>query len=210
MAQKMVKTIKAEIAAQNRPKKGSKIKVQPFCNPADIKTLKLLLAHHPRNCCLFVLGINTGFRTSELLSITVKMVEYLHPGDTLEIKESKTGKIRRVSLNKACIDAIQKCLTSEEMLNAAEDCFLFSGQRGGPLGIAYVNRLVKRWAKSINLKGNYGAHTLRKTFGYHQRLRYKVELPVLTEVFGHRSQRQTLDYICVQGEEIQNVYSNEI
>ncbi len=209
MAQKMVKTRKAEIAAQNRPKKGSKIKVLPFCNAADIKTLKLLLAHHPRNYCLFVLGINTGFRASELLSITVKMVEYLHPGDTLEIKESKTGKIRRVGLNKACIDAIQGWLTSQEMRHAAEEHFLFAGQRG-PLGIAYLNRLVKRWAKSINLKGNYGSHSLRKTFGYHQRVRYKVELPLLTEVFGHRSQRQTLDYLCIQGEEVQNVYFNEI
>jgi hypothetical protein len=31
--------------------------------------------------------------------------------------------------------------------------------------------------QAIKLKGNYGSHTLRKTWGYHQRVTYKVDIP---------------------------------
>jgi len=31
-----------------------------------------------------------------------------------------------------------------------------------------VNQLIKKWTLAINLKGNYGAHSLRKTWGYIQ------------------------------------------
>ena len=36
--------------------------------------------------------------------------------------------------------------------------------------VSSVHRLVKSWCRDIGLKGNYGSHSLRKTFGYHQRL----------------------------------------
>ncbi len=29
-----------------------------------------------------------------------------------------------------------------------------------------VSKLVKKWTRAINLRGNYGCHTLRKTFGH--------------------------------------------
>ena len=33
-----------------------------------------------------------------------------------------------------------------------------------------VNQKVKSWCRTINLKGNFGSHSLRKTWGYHQRV----------------------------------------
>jgi hypothetical protein len=62
----------------------------------------------------------------------------------------------------------------------------------------------------INLRGNYGSHTLRKTWGYHQRVTFGQALPVLCEVLGHSTQRQTLAYLCIQAEEIRSVYANEL
>ncbi len=73
-----------------------------------------------------------------------------------------------------------------------------------------VNRLVKSWCRAINLKGNYGSHTLRKTWGYHQRVTFGVGLPELMVCFNHSTQRQTLEYLCVQPEEIRSVYANEL
>jgi integrase len=70
--------------------------------------------------------------------------------------------------------------------------------------------LVKKWCGSINLQGNYGSHTLRKTWGYIQRTHFGHSLPELMEVFGHATQRQTLTYLCIQPEEIKKIYSNEI
>ena len=191
---------------KNHPKKGSSIKVEPIRDLKAIRTIKKLLAGHPRNYCLFVLGINTAFRAGDLLSITAGQVRDLGVGDHLEVREQKTGKLRRVTLNRAAVEAIQQLLESREF---GDDDYLFSGQRGR-LSVSYVTRLVKGWCREINLKGQYASHTLRKTFGYHQRVTYGVALPILVELYGHATQRQTLDYLCVQDEEIRDVYMNEL
>jgi hypothetical protein len=73
-----------------------------------------------------------------------------------------------------------------------------------------TDRLGKRWCASINLRGNYGSHTLRKTWRYHQRVTVWGGLPELMVCFNHSSQRQTLEYLCVQDEEIRSIYQNEL
>ena len=129
----------------------------------------------------------------------------LKAGDELEVKEKKTGKLKRITLNKAVIGSIQGLLQSKDKVSD----YLFTGQRG-VLTVPSVNRLVKSWCASINLKGNYGSHTLRKTFGYHQRVSHGVGLPELMTVFNHSTQRQTLSYLCVQPDEVRNIYLNEL
>jgi integrase len=74
------------------------------------------------------------------------------------------------------------------------------------LTVPSVNRLVKEWCRAINLPENYGSHTLRKTFGYHQRVTTGTGIAELMEMFNHSSQKQTLVYLCVQPEEIKNAY----
>ena len=56
----------------------------------------------------------------------------------------------------------------------------------------------------------YGSHTLRKTYGYHQRVTYRRAIPTLMVCHNHATQKQTLDYLCIQPEEIKNVFSNEL
>lgn len=191
---------------QNHPKAGDQIKVEPIRNLKDIKAIKAMLQDKPRDLCLFTMGINTNLRASDLRRITAGMVRHLKPGGEIELKEQKTGKPRRITLNKNVADAIQRLLKSKQF---ADDEAIFSGQRG-PLTVPSIHRLVKQWCKSINLKGNYGSHTLRKTFGYHQRVTFGVGLPELMICFNHSSQRQTLDYLCVQPEEVKNIYENQL
>ena len=174
--------------------------------PKDIQIIKKLLADNPRNYALFVLGINTNLRASDLCRITAGMVRYLNPMDELEIKEKKTGKSRRITFNKMCVDAIQQLLKSRNFTNDEQ---LFQGQRG-PITPITIHALVKKWCGDINLNGNYGSHTLRKTWGYHQRLTYGVGIPELMVCFNHSNQKQTLDYLCIQPEEIRNIYANEL
>jgi integrase len=178
---------KKAIRNPNHPKKGSTIKVDPIKKLKDIRAIKKLLHDKPRDLCLFTLGINTNLRASDLLRITVKMVRDLKAGDELSLKEKKTGKHRRITLNKAVIAAIQGLLASRKYKDKDP---LFLGQRG-LLTVSSVNRLVKTWCNQINLKGNYGSHSLRKTFGYHQRVTFNVGVPELMVAFNHSSQRET-------------------
>jgi len=190
----------------NRPAPGSQIRVEPIKSLKDIETIKKLLSDNPLYSALFTIGINTNLRASDLLSIKVSQVRGLKPMDELTLAEKKTGNQRRISLNKTCIDAIKELLATRPY---QDNDYLFIGQRG-LLTVAAVNQLVKKWCKSINLKGNFGSHTLRKTFGYIQRTHFGHSLPELMEVFGHATQRQTLTYLCVQPEEIKKIYANEI
>ncbi|MEZ5529717.1 MAG: hypothetical protein R3E57_07245 [Porticoccaceae bacterium] len=69
-----------------------------------------------------------------------------------------------------------------------------------------VNRMVKNWTRQAGLKGNYGSHTLRKTWGYHQRVELDTAVPILMEAFGHQSQKETLDYLGIQPDEVRDIY----
>jgi integrase len=184
--------------------KGISKKVDPITVLKDIRSIKKCLQDNPRDLCLFTIGINTNLRASDLVRITVGMVNDLNVGDELVLIEKKTEKERWISLNKDCVDTIQNLINSFKQPRK-EDSQLFKGRQGDikPIG---VNYLVNKWVKTINLKGKYGAHSLRKTFGYHMRVQHKVSIPILMQIFNHHSQKQTLDYLCVQPDEIKEVY----
>ena len=150
------------------------------------------------------IGINTNLRASDLCRITVGMVRELKMGDELVLVEKKTGKERRINLNDECVKAIQKLIQSSNEPRS-DDSQLFRG-RQGVIKTTGVNYLVKKWCLMINLKGRYGSHSLRKTFGYQMRVQHKVSIPILMTMFNHSSQKQTLDYLCVQPDELKEVY----
>ena len=109
-------------------------------------------------------------------------------------------------MNSACAQTIQDLLGSADFRDTEQ---LFKGRRG-EIKTTTIIYLVKQWTSLINLKGNYGSHSLRKTWGYHQRKRFGVDIPTLMVIFNHSSQKQTLDYLCVQPQEIKEVYLNEL
>ena len=188
----------------NHPKKGSKISVEPIRELKDIRSIKKLLKDNPRDYALFTIGINTNLRASDLCQITFSMVRDLKAGDELMINEKKTGKERRINLNQDCVRAIKALIASLDTSLNDEDQ-LFQGRQGN-IDTIGINYLVKKWTRMVNLKGRYGSHTLRKTFGYQMRVQHKVSIPVLMTIFNHSTQRQTLDYLCVQPDEVREVY----
>jgi integrase len=189
----------------NHPRQGSMITVEPIKNVRDIATIKRLLADRPRDLALFVVGINTALRGSDLLSLTAGEVRaILADPDGGAKREQKTGKKRRLTANKAVREVLPSLLATRDF---ADDERIFQGQRG-PITTQYLWQLVKGWCAAINLPGHYGAHTLRKTWGYHQRVTFGVDIPTLMVIFGHATQRQTLTYLCIQPDEIRSVYDN--
>ncbi len=109
----------------------------------------------------FTIGINTNLRASDLLAIKADQVRGAKVGDEIELREKKTRKARRLTLNKNVVAAINALLASKEYAPGAG---LFSGQRG-VWSVPYVSQKVKGWCRVVNMKGNYGSHSLRKTWG---------------------------------------------
>ncbi|MCY7286145.1 MAG: tyrosine-type recombinase/integrase [Cyanobacteria bacterium CAN_BIN43] len=159
-----------------------------------------------RDLCLFVLGMNTAFRANELLSLKVGQVRSLLPGDVLSVKQSKTGKFRQVTVNNTVVEAIALHLAANRLM---DDEPLFMGKRVC-LTVPTVSTMVKTWCENAGLKGSYGSHTLRKTWGYWQRMERGTAVPLLMEAFGHATQQQTLAYLGIQAAEIAQIYEMEL
>lgn len=167
-----------------------------------------MLRSEPRNLALFTLGINTGYRCNEILSIKVKQVKYLKAGEILEVFQTKTQKYRRVVINKQVLECVQNYL---QTVNLDDEDYLFKSRESkNAINKSYFCGMVKKWCKMANLQGNFGTHTLRKTWGYHQRKNNNVPLATLMFAFGHSTPRQTLDYLGIQEKEVEELFEYEI
>jgi integrase len=192
----------------NSPKVGSKIAVDPIRRMKDIQAISKLLSDNPRNNLLFVMGTNNGLRTGDLLKLKVSDVKGMKVGDTLIIKEGKTGKRNMLVMNRSIHKSLQIYI---DALKPMDDDFLFKSRKGNKaVTVQCVNNMVKRWTGEINLKGNYGAHSLRKTWGYVQRTVYGVGFEILCKRFNHSSPAITMRYLGIEDKEVQNILMNEV
>jgi len=193
---------------QNHPEKGSNITVEPIRSLEDIKAIKKLLSDKPRDYLLFVMGINNGLRIGDLLKLKRRDVQGVKPGETVRVREQKTGKDNVLVVNKATYKALTQYLQEAEL---SLDDYLFKSQKGDHhLSVSYANRLIKSWCNSINLRGNYGTHTLRKTFGYIQRKHYGVGYDILCKRFNHTSPAVTMRYLGIEDRKVNGILMNEI
>ena len=83
-------------------------------------------------------------------------------------------------------------------------------RKGGHIQSQAVSKLVKRWCAAINLKGSYGAHTLRKTWGYIQRTMHGVGFEIICKRYNHSSPAITMRYLGIEDKEVHGVLMNEI
>ena len=79
-----------------------------------------------------------------------------------------------------------------------------------PPTIMTVNRMIKERCKTINLEGNYGAHSLRKTFGYIQRTKFGVGFELICKRFNHSSPSVTMRYLGIEDKEVLEILTHEI
>ena len=194
----------------NHPKRGSRIEVEPIRKEKDIKAIIQLLGNTPRDLLLFLMGINNGLRAGDLLKIRVKDVRYLKIGQVHQIIEGKTKKKNVLIINKSVRKALDKYLS--DGLHKDDDHFLFRSRKGEnhSLSVHAVNSLIKKWTKTINLKGNFGSHTLRKTWGYQQRIKYGVGFDVIAKRYNHADPKTTMLYLGIEDKEVHQILMNEI
>lgn len=154
------------------------------------------------------MGINNGLRVGDLLLLKAGDVRDLKIGDILEIREGKTKKKNILVVNKPVYRVIRNHL---DLVRPLDNDFLFAGRKGDkPLTIQSVNRLIKTWTRAINLKGNFGAHTLRKTWGYHQRVTYGVGFEIMAKRYNHSSPAITMRYLGIEDREVHQTLMNAI
>lgn len=187
--------------------------VIPIKNSKDIAKIKQYLygKKNRRDYYIFVIGINVGLRASDLLRL--KWDDVLESGvikDEVTVREKKTGKLRTFALNdaaKACIAEMAKTTRAYE-----PDQYLFISRKGinSPLTVRSLNKIITDVTNDLGIKGNYGTHSLRKTFAFHVYESNIAKNPgiltVLMKMLNHSSEQVTLRYIGIMSSQITNVY----
>ncbi len=192
----------------NHPKKGDRIAVEPIRKIKDIQAISKLTSGNPRDHLLFIMGINNGLRAGDLVKLKVKEVRYMKVGDTLTIKEGKTGKDNILVINRTVFKALRNFL---DLVQPDGADFLFASRKGDShIQSQSVSKLIKKWTKAINLRGKYGAHTLRKTWGYIQRTVHGVGFEIICKRYNHSSPSITMRYLGIQDKEVHSTLMNEI
>ena len=157
---------------------------------------------------LFALGFYTGLRISDILKLRWQDIE----NPILNIEEQKTGKFRRIDLNKKLQVIIQKVRVIVQPFDSNQ--FIFKGKRGPnkdkPLTVVGANNRIKQVFKRFDIQTqNPSSHTLRKTFAlrvYNVNQRSEDALILLSEIFNHSNISITRKYIGITQERITNVY----
>lgn len=184
--------------------------VDPIKDVKDIKKVKqyLLGKGDKRDYLMFVLGINVGLRIGDLLGLTFGHVLEA-PGQVkgaVLIREQKTGKLREFELNRASREAI--LFYYGQAPPSSLDTYLFRSRKGqAPITTRSAHRIIKGTLREIGINGNYGTHSLRKTFGYHRYIN-DVKLETLQKIFNHSSPATTLRYIGITKEVIIDAYNS--
>jgi len=187
---------------------GQKTSVEPVIKPKDIKTISKIISDNPRNHLLWIMGINNGIRANDLVKIKVSQVKDLKSGEQFKIIETKTGKSNIIVINNSVFKSLRRYL---EEKNPSGDEYLFSSRKGDShISSKSVGRLIRQWASEINLKGQYGAHTMRKTWAYHSRKTFGVSWDIISKRLNHSSQAITMRYLGIQAEEVETALMNEI
>lgn len=175
----------------------------------DIELLKIWLRQKKdlRYYLLFVIGINTGLRIGDILSLKVSHFVNEKGGlnKYLILNEEKTGKLRKIAINTAVHKALKSFL-SHFKSELGEYIFSSRKVKNMPISKTQAYRVLNEAAQHCNISINFGTHTLRKTWSYHTYKTTGNNIGLVMELLNHSSQAVTLRYIGITQEQRDETY----
>lgn len=148
-----------------------------------------LKVRNERDYLMFMFGIYTGLRISDILKFRVRDVK---DKDAVYIREEKTGKEKRFPINSELKPIIQ------EFIHGKKDYeYLFKSPKfpNKPITRQQAYNILSQAAAAFGLE-SIGTHTLRKTFGYHM-YQQTHDAVTIKEILNHSDISVTLRYIGI-------------
>ena len=196
---------------------------EPIKDMNDIKRIiKYLMDNHQyRDVMLFIVGIHTGLRISDIREL--KFSDFINQDctfkDELVVFEKKTRKTRKLKSNRhmPIHNDIKKIIIT--FLNNTPDVtlndYMFTSESNNgsksnkPMSRQAVDTMLKNTFKILNIKCKVSCHTLRKTFSYHTIMQAKDKSRAIQQLqllLGHSSQLCTLRYAGITDDELAQTY----
>lgn len=192
--------------------------VDPIRDKKDVERM----AHHLlkrgdryalRNYLFFRLGVNLGLRGGDIVQL--QYMHFMNPDGTLReyltLKEQKTGKLRRIYLNKAVHEAI--AMYAKAHPGYLYTNYLFPSQKGGHISRKSMGEILKPAAQELGIPGNINTHSMRKTWAYHMFMDNQQSPEVLAyiqDMMNHSSSYVTLRYIGITDEKKKKMYLENV
>lgn len=152
---------------------------------------------YDRNYMLFLIGINTALRFSDLRRLTVEKVK----NNYIYQRDKKTRKENKITLHKDIYAELMAYIKRNELYDTD---YLFWSSKGinKPLTRIMGYKVMQQMKEGCKIPYNIGTHTLRKTYGYWF---YKQtgDIVALQAILNHSTPSQTLIYIGMQQKEVE-------
>lgn len=182
----------------------------PIRNHEDIESIKqyYLNKKQYRNYALFVVGINTALRISDLLALEWRNVYNFDKNDwekCIEITEQKTGKKNMVFLNQSARDALNLYMAARKPVAADDRIFCNNRDRKQMITRKQAYSIIREACIKCGIGGKISCHSLRKTFGYHA---WKNNVPevMLMKIYNHSSFAITRCYLGIEQDDKDDVF----
>lgn len=164
-----------------------------------------------RDRALFILGIKTGLRISEILSLTLGDVlvgDRFHDRIYIErrhIKGKREG--RSIPLNPSAREALLPWLKILKAEGAPPGTFLFQSRSGRNRPISRVQawKILHSVFQRVGVFGRLGTHSMRKSFAQRAFRKLNNDLLRTQRALGHRSIGSTISYLSFENQEIDEV-----
>lgn len=184
--------------------------VEPIRDSEILSNMCLYLKeNNDRNYVMFLLGIYTGLRISDILKLRVKdVIDLTQKKDKRRIKkqiilrEQKTSKQKIIKINPILKEPLEEYVQDKEMYE-----YLIKSRQGfnKPISRKRAYEILKELGEIFDVE-SLGCHSMRKTFGYHYYKQTK-DIALLQKIFNHSSPAITLAYIGIDQDRMNKAYT---
>ena len=169
-------------------------------------------SNRKRNYTIFCLGISTGLRASDLLTLKISDV---YDGDKVVdevfIHEHKTNKLTHSILNNEIKKILEDYIDSLPDEVDIDDYLFPSSSYLGHLQVNSFWYMLNKCASALNLPFHFSTHSLRKTFAYWTiRMHYYDQNIIfsLQDMLNHRDIKNTLYYSGHTKDHLKTLYDD--
>lgn len=162
-----------------------------------------------RDKALFMLGVKSGFRISELLSL--QLSDVIQTGRIVDrVTVQRRNMKKKTEGRTVLLHPEAKAVLVEwiEELRAdgymTDDAFIFQSKKGRNKAISRVHawRILKECYESNEMTGKLGTHSMRKTFANKVFDALEGNLVKTQKALGHRNINSTVQYLSFREEDI--------
>lgn len=159
-----------------------------------------------RDYMLFLIGVTTGYRAGDLVTLRVRDIKEALRRKEFTIYEGKkmnTKNIREKNRKPRTVELIPELakILKEYIKDKRDYEYLFQSRKGinKPIGVQAVSNIIKDAAEYFGLY-DITAHSMRKTYAYKIYIESGRDIVAVKELLGHSSIEETKRYIGLDRE----------